>query len=152
MSLKGVGLGSSEDDRELHTQRLRSLEEIRAFLAGTLSPDFDVPSRKDAYGWIESSLRQLGYLRLGKADKGVIRDYLIKVSGFSRAQVMRLIGQYRTSGYVRDQRKRPANAFRRRYLESPRVSRRHLFLRGCLHEQINEVFTGSPRAGCPYGV
>lgn len=37
--------------------------------------------------------------------KGVIRGYLIKVSGFSRAQVTRLIGQYRASGYVRDQRR-----------------------------------------------
>ncbi len=106
---------------KLHTQRLQSLEEIRAFLAGTLPLDFDVPARSDAYGWIESSLRQLGYLRLGKADKGVVRDYLIKVSGFSRAQVTRLIAQYRPSGYVRDRRGLPANAFRRRYLPQDTV-------------------------------
>jgi transposase InsO family protein len=102
---------------KLHTQRLQSLEEVRAFLTGTLTLDFEVPARKDAYGWIEDSLRRLRYLQLGKADKGLVRDYLVKVSGFSRAQVTRLIGQYRKTGYVRDRRARPpANAFRRRYL------------------------------------
>jgi transposase InsO family protein len=101
---------------KLHTQRLQTLEEIRGFLAGAAALDFDVPSHQDAYGWIEASLCQLGYLRLGKADKGLIRDYLIKVSGFSRAQITRLITQYATSGRVRDHRGRPANAFRRRYL------------------------------------
>ena len=106
---------------KLHTQRLQSLEEIRAFLAGAIPLDFDVPARSDAYAWIEGSLCQLGYLRLGKSDKGLVRDYLIKVKGFSRAQVTRLITQYRHSGRVRDRRGPPANAFRRRYLPQDTV-------------------------------
>ena len=102
---------------KLHTQRLQTLEEVRAFLAGTLTLDFEVPARKDAYGWIEASLRQFRYLALGRSDKGLVRDYVIKVSGFSRAQITRLIEQYGKTGYVRDRRARPpANAFRRRYL------------------------------------
>lgn len=102
---------------KLHTQRLQTLEEVRAFLAGTLTLDFQVPARRDAYGWIEDSLRRLRYRQLGKADKGLVRDYLAKVSGFSRAQLTRLIAQYRKTGYVRDRRARPpTNAFRRRYL------------------------------------
>jgi transposase InsO family protein len=101
----------------LHTQRLQTLEEVRAFLSGSLSLDFAVPTREDAYGWIESSLRQFCYLRLGRADKGAVKDYLLKVSGFSRAQLTRLVAQYGKTGYVRDRRARPpANAFRRRYL------------------------------------
>jgi transposase InsO family protein len=100
---------------KLHTQRLQTLEEIRAFLAGTAPLDFAVPARTDAYAWIEASLRQLSYLRLSKADKGLIRDYLVKVSGFSRAQVTRLIQQFRDGGHVHDRRGQPANAFRRRY-------------------------------------
>lgn len=101
---------------KLHTQRLESLAEIRSFLAGATSLDFDAPSSTEAYGWIESSLCQLGYLRLRKADKGVIKEYLSKLTGLSRAQMTRLIAQYAKSGHVRDRRSRPANAFRRRYL------------------------------------
>lgn len=100
---------------KLHTQRLQTLDEIRTFLLGTTVLDFDVPCRKEAYGWIEASLRQLGYRRLGKVDKGLVRSYLIKVSGFSPAQITRLVTQYRTSGRVRDRRGKPAHAFQRRY-------------------------------------
>ena len=102
---------------KLHTQRLQSLEEVRAFLTGTTALDFDVPRREDAYNWIEASLRQLAYLRPGKPDKGRGRDYLIKLSGFSRAQITRLIAQFRGSGRLRDRRATPpSNTFRRRYL------------------------------------
>lgn len=100
---------------KLHSQRLLTLEEIRAFLEGTAPLDFEVPSRDEAYQWIEQSLRQLGYKRLGKVDKGLVRNYLIKVSGLSRAQITRLITQFRETGRIRDHRGRPANAFTRHY-------------------------------------
>jgi transposase InsO family protein len=100
---------------KLHSQRPQTLEEIRAFLAGSTPLDFEVPSREEAYEWIEASLRELAYLRLGKADKGLVKAYLEKVSNVSRAQMTRLITQFRTTGTVRDRRGRPANAFTKRY-------------------------------------
>lgn len=100
---------------KLHSQRLQTLDEIRAFLAGAARLDFKVPSRDEAYQWLENTLRQLGYLRLDKADKGLVRDYLSKVSGFSRAQITRLISQFRRTGRIRDHRSTPANAFTRHY-------------------------------------
>lgn len=100
---------------KLHCQRLQSLDEIRSVLAGATSLDFEITSREAAYAWIEASLRQLRYLKLGKADKGIVKQYLEKVSGFSRAQMTRLIAQYRKTGYVRDHRGKPANAFQRFY-------------------------------------
>jgi hypothetical protein len=60
---------------KLHTQRLQTLAEVRAFLEGSTPLDFDVPARQDAYRWIESSLRQLRYRRLGRADKGLVKAY-----------------------------------------------------------------------------
>ena len=48
---------------KLYSQRLQSLNEIRDFLAGSNLLDFEVPSRDEAYQWIEQSLRQLGYFR-----------------------------------------------------------------------------------------
>jgi transposase InsO family protein len=103
---------------KLHSQRLQTLEEIRNFLIGTGPLDFEVPSRDEAYHWIEDSLRQLRYKRLGKADKGLVRDYLIKVSGFSRAQITRLIQQFRDTGKIRDHRSKPTNAFSRHYQDA----------------------------------
>ena len=100
---------------KLYSQRLQSLDEIRAFLSGSGPLDFEIPSRVETYQWVEDSLRQLGYKRLGKADKGLVRNYLIKVTGRSRAQVTRLITQFRKMGYIRDRRGKPTNAFPRHY-------------------------------------
>ena len=56
------------------------------------------------------------YGRLKKPDKGLVRRYLIKVSGFSRQQLTRLIAQYRLQGRLEDRRKKPpAKPFTKRY-------------------------------------
>jgi len=103
---------------KLHTQRLQCLEEVRAFLEGTIALDFAVPAREELYPWIEDSLRRLRYLCLRRAEKGLVREYLLKLSGLSRAQLTRLIAQYARTGHLRDHRRGrpPTNAFRRRYL------------------------------------
>jgi len=99
----------------LKTQGLQSLEQIRAFLEGTQALGFEAPARKDAYDWVAKELRRFHYLQLGKTDKGLVRRYLEKVTGFSRAQMTRLIQQFRTSGRIRDRRGPPAKPFPRRY-------------------------------------
>ena len=40
------------------------------------------------------------YLTLGREDKGVVREYIMKVSDYSRAQVSRLIGEYKAWGHL----------------------------------------------------
>jgi len=46
-------------------------------------------------------LKKFQYQRLKKVGKGVIRQYLEKVTGYSRAQVNRLVGRYQQSGKVK---------------------------------------------------
>lgn len=99
----------------LDTRRLRTLGDIRAFLGGSTQFDLSISDRTAAYRWIEDTLKQLRYGALGKADKGTVRTYLEKVTGFSRAQVTRLIGQFLHSGKVRDRRGPPARPFLQRY-------------------------------------
>ncbi len=102
----------------IKTQGLQTMEQIRAFLEGTHPLDFDVPAREALYEWIAGELRRLGYLRLGKTDKGLVRRYLEKVSGLSRAQMTRLIRQFRETRSIRDRRGRPAKPFPRRYTDA----------------------------------
>lgn len=99
----------------LKTQGLQTLEQVRAFLDGSQPLDFAAPTREAAYGWIGGERRRLGYTRLGKADKGLMRRYLQKVTGLSRAQMTRLIQQFRDTGQIRDRRGKPARPFARRY-------------------------------------
>ena len=99
----------------LKTQGLQTLEHIHAFLEGAQSLGFAAPAREAAYDWIASELRRLRYNRLGKTDKGLVRRYLEKVTGISRAQMTRLIKQFRDTGCITDRRGPPARPFARRY-------------------------------------
>jgi transposase InsO family protein len=51
-------------------------------------------NREEVYGWVDQSLRQQHYGELGRTARGVVRQYLAKMTGLSRAQVTRLISQY----------------------------------------------------------
>ena len=54
------------------------------------------------------------YHQLGKAEKGLLLDFLQKVSGYSRIQVKRLIQQSRQTGQLH-RRQRTVQGFRRIY-------------------------------------
>ena len=100
----------------LQTQRVRTLEQVRAFLEGSEAVDFVEGDREGVYDLVRRTLVKLGYHRLGKADKGSVRRYLGKVTGLSRAQLTRLIARHRKTGRVEDRRGGPpAKPFARRY-------------------------------------
>jgi transposase InsO family protein len=84
------------DDR-----RLQTIEQIQQFLEGNHEVEFESVSGEDKYKWIESVLRRFRYAGLRRAQKGLIRQYLRKITGYSRAQVSRLIGRYNRSGQLR---------------------------------------------------
>jgi transposase InsO family protein len=78
-----------------------SLEQIRAFLAGSGELRFAGQRREEVYGWIETTLVRLQYASLDKPSKGLVRQYIARMTGLSRAQVTRLIAGYRKTGRVK---------------------------------------------------
>ena len=80
----------------------RSIDQLRDFFDGTQAAAFAVVTNKDErYRWMQQTLIKFRYRRLSKADKGIVIRYLMKVSGYSRQQVTRLIGQYIQFGQLR---------------------------------------------------
>jgi hypothetical protein len=79
----------------------KSLEQIRAFLAGSGEVRFAGQRREEVYGWVEKTLVRLQYTSLDKPGKGLVRRYLSRMTGLSRAQVTRLIGLQRRTGRVK---------------------------------------------------
>jgi transposase InsO family protein len=77
-----------------------SLEEIRRFVEASEAIQFAGEKREQVYGWIERVLCEQQYARQGKAARGLLRRYMEKMTGMSRAQVTRLIGRYKASGRV----------------------------------------------------
>ena len=50
----------------LHTERVRSLDQVRTFVEGSEAVDFSVSDREGIYALIRRTLVRLGYHRLGK--------------------------------------------------------------------------------------
>jgi transposase InsO family protein len=80
---------------------IQTTEQVRQFLEGSEPFEFEGISIEDRYRWIETVLVRFTYQRLHRADKGLIRRYVQKVSGYSRAQVCRLIRRYIKRGQIR---------------------------------------------------
>jgi hypothetical protein len=81
-------------------------------------PSFRRADRRSAYEFCHQTLVRFRYKSLGKADKGTVRAYLAKVTGFSRAQTARLIRQHVETGRIRDRRGAPARPFSRRFTKA----------------------------------
>jgi transposase InsO family protein len=83
-----------------------SLEQIQAFLEGNEDVGFKAPNRQELYEWTQATLCAQGYMSLPRSGKGLVKQYIAKVTGLSRAQATRLIGQYVASGMVQVRRGR----------------------------------------------
>jgi transposase InsO family protein len=96
---------------------LTTIDQLSDFLSGTQAVAFSVISDKDAcYRWIQGELVKFRYLKLPRQGKGVVIRYLMKISGYSRQQLTRLITQYRKTGRIR-RHQRTVSGFKRKYTE-----------------------------------
>ncbi len=98
--------------------RLHTLDQVRRFLDGSHPIDPRIRTRADAHAFILQTLRRFDYFHLRKPDKGVLRQFLEAVTGLSRAQLFRLLHQYRTTGGITDRRGVPLRPFPRRYTDA----------------------------------
>ena len=85
----------------MHEAEKLSLEGISRFVEASEEIRFESKSRAQVYGWVERVLIQQEYARQGKAARGLVRRYIEKMTGMSRAQTTRLIGCYTATGQVR---------------------------------------------------
>ena len=98
----------------MNDSHIETLEQVRQFLSGVAVIEITIPSKTEGYRWIQGTLVRFRYLSLGKTDRGLIRRYLQQISGYSRAQIARLIKQYRKTGRIQ-RRQRTAKGFTSKY-------------------------------------
>jgi transposase InsO family protein len=84
----------------VHEAEKLSLEAISRFVEASEEIRFESKSRAQVYGWVERVLIGQKYARQGKAARGLVRRYIEKMTGMSRAQTTRLIGRYTATGQV----------------------------------------------------
>jgi len=102
MSLNRYGLFYDGNMRlNMDDKELRTLEQVKQFVDSSQGIEFNGLNLKEKYRWTEEVLKKFKYPRLKKAGKGVIRQYIEKVTGYCRSQVNRLIWRYLQSGKIK---------------------------------------------------
>lgn len=84
----------------MNDRNIKKLDQIRQFLLGTKLVEFKSIRTKDRYRWIVKTLKRFDYHKLCKKDKGSVRAYILKITGYSRQQITRLISQHRESNWI----------------------------------------------------
>jgi len=74
---------------------LKAIEQLLEFLKGSHAIEFSPTNRKERMEWVRSVLVRFKYLCLKRAEKGIVQEYLQKISGYSHAQLARHIQAYR---------------------------------------------------------
>jgi len=101
---------------DMNEAQVCTVEQVRQVLEGTQALQFsaaqDDPGR---YRWIDAVLRRLGYRQLGRSGRGAVLAYLQRLSGYSRAQVMRLVSRWVGGQPLVKHYRAPEHAFARRY-------------------------------------
>jgi len=100
----------------IHMKNLErlSLADMEEFVRGSRKVTLSLEGQAAIYGFIEALLKAQQYRRLSRGQRGVVRRFLTKVSGLSRAQVTRLIAAWMRTRQVRRQPPQRPN-FPRRY-------------------------------------
>lgn len=91
----------------LRTERIGTIDEMRAFVGGNEPVDFEFTDRTSAYAVIRRTLVGFEYQTLRKPEKGLVQRFLEKATGCSEAQMDCLIAQHRRTGGIGDPRLKP---------------------------------------------
>jgi len=90
--------------------RIRTLDQVRRFLKVADRPKLPAGSRESIYDFIRRTLDRFEYHDLRKRDKSLVKTFLTRVTGLSRAQLTRLVAQHRETGTIRDRRGSPPDS------------------------------------------
>jgi transposase InsO family protein len=84
----------------VHEAEKLSLGQIQAFLSASETIRFEGETQAQIYHWIEQVLGRQEYHQQSRSARGLLRNYVVKMTGLSRAQVTRLIARYRETGML----------------------------------------------------
>lgn len=101
---------------DMNEGQVRTQEQVRQVVAGTQALEFRrAEDDEGRYAWIESVLRRFDYRQLPRSERGPVLAYLQHLSGYSRAQVTRLVSRWTDGKHLVKQYRAPEHAFARRY-------------------------------------
>ncbi len=76
----------------MNTNYIKSIKDIEEFLNGMRKTELkSSASKKEKYLFISDTLVKLKYSQARKKEKGIIKAYLKEITGYSEAQIKRLM-------------------------------------------------------------
>ena len=111
---RSAGRSFSGDDRDTRHRASAHIEQ-EAFLQGTVAVGFSPPPESERYAWISRTLSQFAHHGCDRRQRGLLRRFIARVTGYSRAQLIRLVAQHRDHHLLEDRRGTPAVPFATRY-------------------------------------
>jgi transposase InsO family protein len=101
---------------DMNESRVSSIDQMRAVLTGTQALEFCIcDDDAGRYAWIAAVLERIDYRQRKRAERGVVLAYLRRLSGYSRAQVTRLVARWVERAPLQKRYCVPAQAFARRF-------------------------------------
>ena len=101
---------------DMNEAQVRTVEQVRQVLEGTQALQFSAAQDDEGrYRWIDAVLRRLDYRQLARSHRGPVLAYLQRLSGYSRAQVTRLVARWMAGRPLVKNYQAPEYAFARRY-------------------------------------
>lgn len=73
---------------------LTNFFDLKKFLNGVPDITFSGTAKKEKYEWVKEVLNRFNFRYLKKGERGTVREYIQKVTGYSNAQTSRLICKY----------------------------------------------------------
>jgi len=95
---------------DMNDEALKTIGDVERFLRGANAVSFKSAAQDAKYAWLERTIKRFKYFGQGKTAKGVLRRYMLSMTGLSGAQLTRLIARCLSDGGIK-----------------PRASRRNRF-------------------------
>jgi hypothetical protein len=103
---------------DMNTTKLATIEQVREFLTGVSGIELRVlEGDEQRRRFVEHVLGWFGYFGRSRADRGVLLEYIRRVSGYSKAHVIRLIAQFRETKTLGLRERGTRTQFARRYTD-----------------------------------
>lgn len=79
----------------MNISHITSLSQIENFLKASSEMTLKPSSKEETYQWLQEFLLKIGYRKLKKREKRLVKKYIQKVTGYSLVQVKRLLNKHR---------------------------------------------------------
>lgn len=98
----------------MNNTRSINIQEMKQVLDSTDAISFQATNNTEMYRWIEATLRENRYLKLKKKQRGIVRRYVMKMTGLKKSQATKLIAQFKATTRIK-MKEYARNSFPKKY-------------------------------------